>query len=557
MSRPCVQCRYRKVRCDRRHDVCGNCDRLQFDCSFRASTQRTPSSTSTSSMSTSTGTGTGTNTRDTPVSNTPSFPPERRRGSRACLACRRSKARCSGELPACRTCHQRQRECHYPAAEASSSLLPIRHEELTATLDRFFCYLYPMPPFAFLHEPSIRQQCRDGKLELPLALSIAAVANSFLDSDLRLLQESKSWILTAETFLWEHIHEPSLSRVQALILVVHHHIHTGGFSRAYMLAGLAARAAIALRLNYERPELSFVAQETRRRVLWALTMLDGHFSVGLPEYETVPYAIVYQRFPSLELDYSGDESGGSRQPNLLAAILQLSKVQRDVMRLTRQLAISDKPPAELPGLVQEIQSDLWRIHSDLELNFDYSISSTVQALDMKESRWFPRYLLASLSWHQVHCDLYRIFLPGYAEAVPESIMSATDAAFREHAIKMCATHVQQIFKILQGVLDNVDLPLLPFYVAVTAYQAARLGLFLGSFPGAGAHMVESSAVAGANTAFSLLLHFFSSLPCAQDMIPDLQQLMGGDCSDDAHRHGRLAVHSLIRQANFVDAGYDS
>ncbi|KAJ0427170.1 hypothetical protein BJY00DRAFT_307151 [Aspergillus carlsbadensis] len=547
MAAPCVQCRYRKVRCDRRPDGCGNCARLQFDCSFRS-------------------------TQETPSKRTAVFPPERRRGSRACLACRRSKARCSGELPTCRACRQRGRDCHYPDPDACSPLLPIRRDELTTVLDRFFRHLYPIPSFSFLHEPSIRQQCREGTLELPLALSIAALTNVYLNSDPRVLQECKSWILRAETFLWEHIHQPSLSRVQALTLVVHYRIRAGDFAQAYMLAGTAARSAIALRLNYERPELGFVAQENRRRVLWALTILDSQFSVGLPEYETVPYAIVYQQFPCCEESFSGHSPGEPKEANLLATCLKMSKVQRDVMRLTRQLAISDKPLAELPGLVQEIQTDLWRIHTDLELNFDVSISSTTQALEMQNSRWFPRHLLASLSWHQVHCDLHRIFLPGYPEAVPDIIMEATDVSFRKHAAEMCATHVQQIFKILRGVLDHVDLPLLPIHVAITAYQAARLGLFLGSFPGIGSHMTGNTAVIGANTALSLILHFFSATPSAQDIIADLQQLMQGDSPTtdtvrgqrdhflshtNAHRHSSLAVHSIIRQANFVDGGYDS
>ncbi|KAL2817205.1 hypothetical protein BJX63DRAFT_386374 [Aspergillus granulosus] len=551
---PCVQCRYRKVRCDRRQDVCGNCDRLQFACSFRASAEKSA------------------NTKRTTTDSTRSCPPERRRGSRACLSCRRSKARCSGELPACRTCQQRQRECHYPALDVPSLLVPIRREELATVLDQFFRHLYPIPSFAILHEPSVRQQCRQGMLELPLALSIAAITNVYLNPDPRMFRECKSWISRAETFLWEHLHQPSLARVQALVFVVHYHIQAGEFARAYMLAGMAARAAIALRVNYERPELGFIAQETRRRVLWGLTMLDGQFSVGLPEYETIPYTIVYQQFPCCEEDYSEDELGGTKHPNLLAACLQISKVQRDVMRLTRQLAISDKPLAELPVLIQEIQTDLWRIHTDLELKFDFSISSTTQALDMKTSRWFPRYLLASLSWHQVHCDLYRIFLPGYPEAVPSIIMNATEATFRDHASEMCSTHVQQIFKILQGVLDDVDLPLLPFYVAVTAYQAARLGLFLRSFPRIGGQMTLNRAVVGANTALSMLLRFFSSTPPAHDMVADLQQLMEAEsspsntvqrqrCSAQGHsdtsRHSSLAVHSLIRQADFVDGGYDS
>ncbi|OJJ07273.1 hypothetical protein ASPVEDRAFT_155152 [Aspergillus versicolor CBS 583.65] len=556
---PCLQCRYRKVRCDRRQDTCGSCERLQFACSFKQPDEQQKGQKNAAA------------------------PPERRRASRACLACKRLKARCSGELPECNNCRRRQKRCRYSSSGPPETvqpleslnepteidgwlgpLFPIRRQEMLNAIDRFFRHLYPILSFSFLHEPSIRQHCAAGTLDPSLALVLAAVTNVYLSPDQSLLQECKSWVRRVETEIWEHLHEPSIIRVQTLVLIVLYHIQTGEFSRAYMLAGMAARSATALRLNYERPELGFVAQETRRRVLWALTSVDGIFSVGLPEYETMPYAIVYQRLPCSEEEYSGLRE--PQHPNLLAACFQVSKIQRDVMRLTRQLAISDKPLVELPGLVQEIQNDLWRLHSDLELTADFSISATTQPLNMKESRWFARYLMASLSWHQVHCDLYRIFLPGYAEAVPTVIMDATDVNFRHQAAEMCRIHVQLIFKILGGVL-KADVPLLPLYVAVCTYQAARLTLFL---PSLRSEITTESAIASATTALGILYKFFSATPWAQDIIADLERLV--QCapgvgnsqsvhSDSVHdsarlRHGQLAVHSLIRQANFVDGGYE-
>ncbi|KAL4971703.1 hypothetical protein BDW66DRAFT_155388 [Aspergillus desertorum] len=554
---PCLQCRYRKVRCDRRQKTCGTCERLQFECSFG----QPPADASSPRKRI-----------------TQPAPPERRRAIRACLACRRLKARCSGELPECDNCRQRQKRCRYVNTDAAankpleavddpkgwSPLFPIRRQEMVDAIDRFFYHLYPIPSFAFLHEASLRQQCQDGTLDQTLALALAAVVNVFLCSDAAIFQarrSCRSWIQRVEAELWEHLHQPSIRQVQCLLLAVHYHIQSGGFSRAYMLAGIAARSATALRLNYERPDLEPCAQETRRRVLWALTIIDGHFSVGLPEYETMPYAIVYQQLPCPEEEFSGSQSGALNHPNLLAACLQVSKIQRDVMRLTRQLAISDKPLLELPGLVQEIQSDLWRFHTDLELRYDFSISSTSQPLEMKDSRWFARYLLTSLSWHQVHCDLYRIFLPGYAEAVPAVIMDATDASFRQHAADVCRIHVEQIFKILRGVFD-VDAPLLPTYVAICAYQAARLALFLPSMVGTKGHIAVDSAVSHGDAALAIVNKFFSVAPFAQDIEADLRRLLrtgtfpAQSTDSGRQRHGQLAVHSLIRQANFVDDGYD-
>ncbi|KAL4899447.1 hypothetical protein BDW74DRAFT_189057 [Aspergillus multicolor] len=555
---PCLQCRHRKVRCDRRRSTCGSCERLQFNCSFHKDGERRPSSA-----------------------------PERKRATRACLACRRLKARCSGELPACGNCQQQQRQCQYTAMVESKPASPPLHlremaqaqgpklrpmvsnrltVDMGETLDRFFRFLYPIPSFAFVHEASIRKQCLERTIDETFAMALAAVTNAFL-SPSEAVKEDKLWISKVETELWGHLHEPSIRRVQCLLFVIHYHIQTGNFARAYMLAGIAARSATALRLNYERPDLAPVAQETRCRVLWALTSIDGHFSVGLPEYETMPYSIVYQQLPRSEESFSGSQIEPSNHPNLLAACFQLSKIQRDVMRLTRQLSISDKPMAELPGLVQQIQTDLWRLHADLELQHDFSISSTTQPLKMKDSRWFARYLLASLSWHQVHCDLYRIFLTGYAEAVPTIIMDATDVTFRKHAAEVCRLHVQQIFKISGSLLDpSLNLPLLPSYVAVCAYQSARLILFLPSLRHIEECLSEEGAFRAANVASLLLSKFFAAAPWAQEIIADLRRLIHHgtygigasrvSAGGGLHRHDQLAVHSLVRQANFEDDDYE-
>lgn len=113
---PCFQCRCRKVkspqktppetrltflqvRCDRRPDTCGNCERLDFTCSF----QKTVASP--------------TAARANPEE--AADRPKRRRGTQACTECRRQKARCSGEVPVCASCHRHQHLCRYPTPKQS------------------------------------------------------------------------------------------------------------------------------------------------------------------------------------------------------------------------------------------------------------------------------------------------------------------------------------------------------------------------------------------------------------------------------------------------------
>lgn len=425
-----------------------------------------------------------------------------------------------------------------------------------------------------------------GTLDRCLAVTIVTVTNLYLAPSHQSPDESASWIASAEMDIWSHMEKPSIVQLQSILFVIHYRIKTGSFSRAYMLAGLAARAATALRLNYERLELSFVAQETRRRVLWALVSIDNRFSVGLPEYETIPHSIIYQRLPcSEETFWDGNTEHTSAHlepstcadttssPSLLAACIQLSEIQRDTMRLTRQLALSEQPLTDLRGLVQEIENDLSRLLADVEFSIDFSMSSPTQATRMENSRWFARYLLASISWHQCHCDLYRLFVPGYPEAAPRVVMDAIEPSFRENAVQACHHHVQQINRLLLGVLNLSSSPMLPLYIGICAYHATRLTLFLSSSPNVTVTCDMESALKSANTALDALTKFFPTSPCAEKMIADLQRLVQLSgisrrpieesewCSSPSfdqgrHRHNHLAIHSLIRQANFVDIGYD-
>ncbi|KAJ5761187.1 hypothetical protein N7520_008343 [Penicillium odoratum] len=454
-------------------------------------------------------------------------------------------------------------------------------------INDYFKYLYPIPTYAFLHEFSTHQQFHEGTLDEDLGLSIAAVTKEVLSPGRGPLDETRRWISKVEMNIWNQLEKPSIVRLQCLLLVIHFYIQIGRFSRAYMLAGLAARGATALRLNHERPELSFIAQEIRRRVLWTLSSIDGSFSVGLPEYETIPHAVIYQRLPSSEDAFRDGrpaapmvthwprlDSDPAAGCNLFSSCIRISKISKDIMRLTRQLALSEQPLAQLSGLVQEIQNDLWRLQADIELSFQYQVASPACVAQMKSSRWFVRYLQISITWHQAHCDLYRLFLPDYNGAAPTIITDSIEPSLRAQAVEKCQEHVQNINLIIRGVLDLSPSAPLPPYVAVCAYHATRLTLFLPCAPALNVRVDLKSAIESANVALTVLRRFFASSASAGHIIQDMQRLV--DLSSSAcgsiykelcyplppfdhglHRHSHLAVHSLIRQANFIDGGYEN
>lgn len=305
-----------KVRCDGRQDVCRNCERLGFECSFQQLSQ--------------------------PPGQYVLKPPEPRRRTQACSQCHLKKTRCLGELPSCSNCTRKGRKCTYPrtrkqgqgpgsgsgsgqgsstaAADGSESLgggggggsSSARGDSESSTphaagtagsssgrgrnassvsaidllgggssadggggggagagaaspepetalelVEDYFQHLYPLPSFAFLHQPTVVQRCRDGTINEPLKLAICALTalqlhRSSLCHDL--------WVQQAEQVVLQQLGRPSIFHLQALLLTIHYRVESGDFPTAFMLAALAARTAVALRLNYERSELLPVAQ---------------------------------------------------------------------------------------------------------------------------------------------------------------------------------------------------------------------------------------------------------------------------------------------------------
>jgi hypothetical protein len=110
-----------------------------------------------------------------------------------------------------------------------------------------------------------------------------------------------------------------------------------------MLAALAARTAVALRLNYEHSALPYVAQEARRRLYWALYLLDDYFCVGLREFELCPEETIYLQLPCREEVFEAGQKcqTGTLQPSpsddvvamgLRGTAIRLTSARRAIMR---------------------------------------------------------------------------------------------------------------------------------------------------------------------------------------------------------------------------------
>ncbi|PYH35178.1 Zn(II)2Cys6 transcription factor [Aspergillus neoniger CBS 115656] len=558
---PCSQCRSRKVRCDRKKYTCGNCERLKHTCSYE---------------------------RDNPSPGRPRHDgghPGRHRGTRACIYCRLQKARCSGETPQCNNCHRRHQECQYPAfrgarqlsqdrdgkltVKSSTRLLiaplisirvyPVKDgAELDGVLDDYFLHLYPLPSYSFLHEPSIRRMCAARTLEPSLVPAGSQPSESVLLIEL------------SEKRIWDMIETPSIFRLQALFLIIQYHAEVGRFERAFMMASIASRHVTALQLKHESPHLSFVTQEIRRRAAWTMALLDGYFSVGLLGYSTINYEEIYQQYPCREEEFGSTDPDTIRgsstarvedkaHHSMLELILRISRVRRDIMRFTRQLALLEQPLKEFQGIVQGFQMNLTQLQEKIASVVGSSATGTIIQPNF---RWVA------------HCDLFRLFLLGHPNAAPDVVLRPLGSStYASQAQEICQEHSDWIVESIKKVRKMNLQVLFSFDIARCAYQAARLNLFLAHMPNVRPQLTSESAISNAAECLAFIKERFVSSAHAQRMISDLSLLIGAYETRDGHfgaamaldslrfsgdaveKHNQLSAHSLIHQANFVDDSY--
>ncbi|KAI0903487.1 hypothetical protein F4823DRAFT_629362 [Ustulina deusta] len=615
----CSQCRVRKVRCDGREGLCQNCDRLGFECSFQQSPSKSPGRYLKS--------------------------PERRRRMQACIPCHLKKTRCHGEVPSCFNCARKGRECTYPAARKQAAATPAAtldgdrssitlgqetsaQQQILAVdrenprppepgvgtdekvsgatlpdtamvaehIEAYFDNLYPLPFFAFLHKPTVIRRCRDGTVNEPLKFAICAVTSLHLQ---RAALCHPIWAQEAEQLILQHIGRPSIFHLQALLLVIRYRIESGEFPTAFMLAALAARTAVALRLNYERSELAFVAQEARRRLFWALYLLDDYFCVGLREFELCLEETIYLQLPCRERIFEAGQqcqtgmlrpsaSDNAAAMGLRGAYVRLVSTRRAIMRFNRRVGLGEEFPSTIGDRIRKFERELACLQAALGPEHQYSVSNVASCA------WPAQFVMLHLSFYQCHCDLYRMFLTGYSEAAPTRFLADIPPQDSVAMQAKCLEHAESIFRILGDFVTNRPggshdcsrLFLLERDAAVCAFESARVVMFGARLPCA-TSTLEAAIHKARNISLYFITKFFQYSASTRPLCVALEHLISSysnrlagqtqsqartqethaepepaaprslsKISQYASSRQRLSVQSLLLQSDFTDDSHE-
>lgn len=522
--RTCVTCRARKVRCDGRRGICTNCERLSFACSYddNVGVEMVAFSSGDGNMAAA------------------AITVPRRRARRACQHCHARKARCSGPLPTCDRCRAHGLECVYrpgkrslplpsqgpsatpspggaaagvqdgaqmgtsspndhgtsasstgsPAAAATIPVSPADPGEALSlrAFDSFFRHVHHIPMFSFLHRASLMDLYHAGSLDRSLVLALVGITALLTDLGPGTEDYGNRCIEEAVSLCLAALERPSIPRLQTLVIAVKHRILSKRYPGAFMLHAIASRYATALRLNREHLDLSFLARESRRRLMWSLYMVDSFISAGQRDLALWPDAEhqIHVQLPCNERNFDfalpeptellrppPPDPGGIVTPlpdvlGFMALHVRIHWMRTRILQRTSKAVAASRAPADgllamLPGQCAELAAELDAFKARLPPSFRWSEDN------LRLRIYSPRlgiFIMTHVWWRQCHLDLYRLFLPGLKEALAPAALQRLDPQFVAHKQQTCYDHAMAMADMFAKFLalgssapvTDIDLP---------------------------------------------------------------------------------------------------
>ncbi|KAI5247568.1 hypothetical protein E4T43_01987 [Aureobasidium subglaciale] len=531
----CVECRTRRLYCETDaadpRQACGSCVRNGYICSNLTSTVATP------------------RPRATPRNRVQKVKAVTRV---ACNWCRRQKVRCSDGTP-CGACAIRDQPCIYPAvnrklpndgssatsgdweaglprydlpghdqmnASPTSSLqpgqiyhapapLPRQHARKTVSqtikqnfslgldkqvvaeyIEAFFRFVYPVGCMSFLHQATFLRQWHTYTLDLSLLRVVCGSALRVFSTTQEDNERAAQWLQEAELDVLQNLGDLTISRLQTLTLLAFfeftYHVHS---PKALMLLGLAARLAFAKRLNHEDDSLSVVEQESRRRLMWAVFVLDKLCSGGVTELTLVSAEHMEIRLPTIEKAFGFGQRTDTEvlRPQLIDGVPITNAKGMDEFAYTIRLL--DLLRNKIHKFAKRVTSKDENLYSSAQefLALDSAIDTIDQQIpaDLRwdktnlQKRMYAPGLSSYIMLHtwrlQCKLDLHRLTVSGTRECISEAALLDTPLNFAQNLRLKCLSHAVELTKMWSEVLGlGLAKPVHDPAISGCAHQCAKI-----------------------------------------------------------------------------------
>lgn len=353
------------------------------------------------------------------------------------------------------------------------------------TFEKFFRHVHHIPAFSFLHRASLVEQYHLGNVDKTLLLALVGITSYLTDMGPGMRSYGARCIDQAEQLILTDYSRPSTIKVQALVFMIKHRILSNSFPSAFMLIGIASRYAAALRLNYETPNVCFLAQESRRRLMWAVYTIDSGVSGGHRDFSLWRPERIFIGLPcnerNFEFDLPQDTEKLIPEPNhqpsqedvgSLALHIRIQHIRHKISEFTKEaVANRNVLPRDLQTRVLSLNQELESFAAHLPASFQFSENS------LRLRAYSPRicvFVMIHVWWRQCHCDLYRLGLIGLREALHRDTLAKFDESFIEHCQRQCVDHATAMASIFSSMQKLNAKPVADLDLAICAYQCARM-----------------------------------------------------------------------------------
>ncbi|KAF1998472.1 hypothetical protein P154DRAFT_438956 [Amniculicola lignicola CBS 123094] len=315
-------------------------------------------------------------------------------------------------------------------------------------------YLRCAYKWSFHHTPTLLLRIRDRTLEIWMAWAILALAIRFVQeppAPFKTQKEaSNAFAAHARQILQSDLETPSISRVQALLMLTGHDWGAGNGRRAWIYLGMAIRLVEVMDLCQEpkypnnRPPTreEFIEAEVRRRTAWTCFLMDSLLSGGKGRRRSLNAMDMTIQLPSERDSFVFGEpvctehlDGSLRMPPLSLPVGELGIIAysmraANIWGKVARWACSETVNSELPwSATSEFQQltfnlEQWKSSLPPRLQYDLFSLHSHNAVDQGQA-----YCYMHCIHFMSYMFLHRAYLPVLG---PQSNADETPKSYNEH-----------------------------------------------------------------------------------------------------------------------------
>jgi hypothetical protein len=158
----------------------------------------------------------------------------------------------------------------------------------------------------------------------------------------------------------------------------------------------------------------------------------------------------------------------------LALHVRIQWIRSKIQQYTTHILANSTLEAlsQLPQRTAELAGELDAFEARLPLSFRWSEAN------LRLRAYSPRlgiFIMTHVWWQQCHCDLYRLWISGTREALPEPLVSQMNPDFVSHSRRQCYDHARTMADMFAQLLAlGNEMPVMDLDLPVCAYQTAKL-----------------------------------------------------------------------------------